>query len=287
MSYLATVINVMIATPSDVATERQIVRDVLNEWNVVYSHDRRAVLLPIGWDTHSAPEMGDRPQGIINKRILEDADLLVAVFWTRLGSPTGRAASGTVEEIQEHVGAGKPAMIYFSSAPVRPESVEDAQYRALRDFRGKIEPLGLVESYESMTEFRAKFSRQLALTVIRQWNTTDTPGASDTAIGLVTEMQPPRRSRTPELSADAKTLLLEAAADQSGMVLVVETFGGLQISTNSKELVDEQSPRAEARWRAAVDELVRGGFLEDRVGKGEVFSVTHAGYAAAELFQQQ
>ena len=30
-----------------------------------------------------------------------------------LGSPTGVSASGTVEEIEEHLRAGKPAMIYF------------------------------------------------------------------------------------------------------------------------------------------------------------------------------
>ena len=61
------------------------------------------MLLPVGWETHATPAMGDRPQAIINKQILAGCDLLVAVFWTRLGSPTGAAASGTVEEIEEHL----------------------------------------------------------------------------------------------------------------------------------------------------------------------------------------
>lgn len=287
MTYQATVINVMIATPSDVPTERQIARDVLHDWNVVHSPDRHVVLLPIGWDTHSAPEMGERPQGIINKRILKDADLLVAVFWTRLGSPTGRAASGTVEEIEEHLAAGKPAMLYFSSAPVRPESVDDAQYRALRDFRTQMEPRGLVESYESMAEFRDKFSRQLAITVIRQWSAGGPMDTLDVAPEALRANQPRGAARISNLSEDAKALLLQAAADHSGMVLVIETFGGLQISTNSKELVEEQSARAEARWRAAVDELARRGLLEDRAGRGEVFSVTHDGYAEADLLRRQ
>lgn len=93
------------------------------------------MLLPCAWETHASPAMGDRAQAIINKQLLKQCDLLVAVFWTRLGSPTGQATSGTVEEINEHLGAGKPAMIYFSEAPVRPDSVEHAQYKALRDFR--------------------------------------------------------------------------------------------------------------------------------------------------------
>lgn len=133
MPFDARVLKVMIASPGDVSAERQIVRDVLVEWNHVHSEDRRLVLMPIGWETHSSPSMGDRPQAIINKQILSDCDLLVAVFWTRIGSPTGAAVSGTVEEIQEHVRAGKSAMIYFSSAPVRPDSVDEKQYAALRN----------------------------------------------------------------------------------------------------------------------------------------------------------
>src|SRR5437763_1467261 len=124
MSYRADVHRVMIASPGDVLAERQIAREVIHEWNSVHSIDRRIVLMPVGWDTHASPEMGDRAQAIINRTVLADCDLLVAIFWTRLGTPTGVAASGTVEEIEEHLAAGKPAMLYFSSAPVHLDSVD-------------------------------------------------------------------------------------------------------------------------------------------------------------------
>src|SRR5438552_9179076 len=124
MAYDAKVYNVMIASPGDVELERSIVREVVSDWNAANSAARAMVLQPVGWETHSAPAMGDRPQSIINKQVLQKSDLLIAMFWTRLGTPTGAAPSGTVEEIEEHVKAGKPAMIYFSSAPVRPDSVD-------------------------------------------------------------------------------------------------------------------------------------------------------------------
>jgi hypothetical protein len=111
MTYEARVVKVMIASPSDVSEERQIVREVLNEWNYVQSEDRRLVLLPVGWETHSTPAMGDRPQAIINDQVLKGCDLLVSMFWTRIGSPTGKEASGTVEEIKDHIQIGKPAML--------------------------------------------------------------------------------------------------------------------------------------------------------------------------------
>ena len=107
MVYDARVFNVMIASPSDVTVEREIVRNAVYEWNVVHAERTGCVLLPIHWESHAAPEMGERPQGIINRQLLKDADLVVAVFWTRVGSPTGTAPSGTIEEIEEHIGANK------------------------------------------------------------------------------------------------------------------------------------------------------------------------------------
>jgi hypothetical protein len=124
------------------------------DWNAVHSRDRCIVLQPVMWETHSSPAMGDRAQAIINRQILRDADLLVAIFWTRLGTPTGEAASGTVEEIEEHLKAGKPAMLYFSTAPVAQESLNLDQWRALQDFKIWARQQGRVEEFDSLEEFR-------------------------------------------------------------------------------------------------------------------------------------
>src|ERR1039457_1398145 len=159
----------MIASPSDVPQERRIARDVISEWNTIHAKDKRTVLMPVGWETHSVPDTGDRPQAIISVQLLKDADLLVAMFWTRIGTPTGASRSGTVEEIEEHIGAGKPAMIYFSSAPVRPDSIDNDQYSALQVFKESLRARGLFEQYESLSEFRTKFARQLAQTIISKF----------------------------------------------------------------------------------------------------------------------
>ncbi len=135
MSYKATVFNVLIASPGDVGTERNIARDVVYEWNASHSKARKIVLQPIGWETHSHPSMGGRAQGILNKQILEDADLLIAIFWTRIGTPTGEAPGGSVEELKLHMAAGKPAMVYFSYAHASEAQHMDEQYKMLVDFR--------------------------------------------------------------------------------------------------------------------------------------------------------
>lgn len=50
--------------------------------------------------------MGD-PQLIINNSIIKNADMVIALFGSRLGTPTARATSGTIEEIEEMIKAGK------------------------------------------------------------------------------------------------------------------------------------------------------------------------------------
>ena len=43
MSYQATVFKVMIASPGDVAAERNVIREVITEWNNVNADARRTV----------------------------------------------------------------------------------------------------------------------------------------------------------------------------------------------------------------------------------------------------
>jgi hypothetical protein len=278
MPYDARVVKVMIASPGDVSTERQIVREVLQEWNAIHSEDRALVLLPIGWDTHSTPELGDRPQAIINNQILADCDLLVAIFWTRIGTATGNAVSGTVEEIDEHVNVGKPAMLYFSSAPVRPDSVVEEQYRALKAFKQRCLDRGLVETYESVGEFRDKFFRQLSQKIIRYFPTAATSESQSDEVF-------PERPGPPELGELAKTLLLEAADDRNGVVMRVLHLGGLAVQTNGKQFCETGNARDEARCEAAISELADLELIEDRGYKGEIYNVTDEGYRVADLLR--
>jgi hypothetical protein len=273
----------MVASPSDVPQERVIVRDVIAEWNAIHAKDRKTVLMPLGWETHATPEMGDRPQAIINGQLLKEADLLVAMFWTRIGSPTGSAKSGTVEEIEEHISAGKPAMIYFSSAPVRPDSIDERQYSALKEFMESLRARGLFEEYETLAEFRTKFARQLSQKIISHFPTViEASEAKNSAPTLPRVASSP----IPTLGDPARELLTEAARDSQGVVMSLQTMQGAHVQTNGRNFV-EGGPRSEALWRSAVAELEKLGLLEDRAGKHEVLFITDAGYRTAKVLNQQ
>lgn len=281
MAFQGTVLKVMIASPGDVTGERHMAREVIHEWNAIHATERRTVLLPIGWETHAAPAAGDRPQAIINKQLLRDCDFLIAIFWTRLGTPTGVAPSGTIEEIEEHVAAGRPAMLYFSDAPVRLESVDEEQYRALRNFKASISQRALVQEYESVSDFRIKLVRQLAQTIIERFP-VDQPVAMPGVPLPVAVPAPP----IPDLSAEARDLLLQAAQDPDGYALMTLTFDGFSVNTNGQNLIsDRRDPRLAARWRAAVKQLVDTGLLDERDHKGEVFQITDEGYRVSSLLK--
>lgn len=167
MPYQATIYRVLIASPSDVPDERRAIPEAIYAWNDLHSVDMAVALLPVKWETHATPEMGDRPQAIINKQIVQECDVLVGVFWTKLGTPTGKAESGTVEEIKEFRAKDKPVLLYFSSAPVHPDSVDLDQYNRLQAFKKECYASGIVFPYSSVDELRGLLHRHLLETIRR------------------------------------------------------------------------------------------------------------------------
>ena len=234
--------------------------------------------MPVGWESHSSPEMGNRPQAIINKQVLKDADFLIAVFWTRLGSPTGVAPSGTVEEIEEHIAAEKPTMIYFSSAPVRPDSIDSEQYEALKSFKATCKQRGLIEEYESIDEFCDKFRRQLAQKVIACCLSRNQQIDSDSASANQTQ------SVISALSEEAKELLINAAV--KGSARRTKAIGGVtSISANNRTFNEIRDPRSIAKWQDALDQLMQFDLLHTTGGK--IFYVTESGYQLADKLMAQ
>lgn len=269
MAYQATVYNVMIASPSDILEERHVVREVLTKWNIIHAENRHVVLLPIGWETHSIPETGDHPQSILNRQILEQSDLLVGLFWTRLGTPTDKYVSGSAEEINRHVDAGKPAMLYFSDQPAKPSSVEPEQYRKLQQFKDKWSAHALIGEWENPSDFREKFDSQLQMKLNKD------PYFKNLTIAAT---QPAPLNSDSSLSDDAERLLV--AAKEEGTIECmpsVDLVAGISIDAGGQSFT-EDTHRSVARWSGAVEELKCAGLIEDRAGKRELYFVTRKGF---------
>ncbi|WP_342750644.1 hypothetical protein OH491_19645 [Termitidicoccus mucosus] len=150
--------------PSDVLKEIEIGREVVNQWNRNHSEGYSLWVHDKHWSSDAHPEMGDRPQAIINSQIIDNSDIIVAIFWRRFGSPTGIAGSGTEEEIRRATRLGKKAMVYFSDREAIAGSINQAQFDLLWQFRQNLRTNfeGLCWNFASHAFFKKEFERHLA-----------------------------------------------------------------------------------------------------------------------------
>lgn len=165
MSYKARVFKVFIASPSDVLLERRIIRNVLEQWNSINSEREQIVLVPIGWETNAAPEMGRPAQDYINMDILDTCDVVIGVFWTRAGTPTRNAASGSIEEILRESPNRRSTMLYFSNKPISLNEVDIDQNIKLTEFKNKVKEKSYYEEFDDEKDLSNKLYRHIQVKV--------------------------------------------------------------------------------------------------------------------------
>jgi hypothetical protein len=142
------ILSIFLASPGDVGAERNSVNAFVNEWNDLWSDEIGVHLRLVRWETHAYPAGGADGQDVINAQIGEEYDVFLGIMWKRFGTPTGRAASGTVEEFERALArnraSGSPElMFYFKKAELDP-GVDAEQLLAVREFRGKLANDGLL-----------------------------------------------------------------------------------------------------------------------------------------------
>lgn len=159
--YDAKVLEVLIASPSDTNDQRAAIHDAVVRWNETEARHVGVVLLPVMWETHAYPDLSAPAQPVINKQVVDHVDVVVATFWTNLGSPTAEAESGTVEEIERARKAEKHVLLYFCEMPVAPLNNDATALDRLRAYKERIKTEGLFSSYSSIAELREKVRKDL------------------------------------------------------------------------------------------------------------------------------
>ncbi len=93
-------LRIFLASPGDVQVERTIVQEVLSELNITYGTPNGINLKLVNWENYSYPSIGEDPQDVINSQLPFDYDVFICLFWTKIGTPTKRSKSGTIEELE-------------------------------------------------------------------------------------------------------------------------------------------------------------------------------------------
>ena len=166
MTFDAHVLKVLIASPGDTADERDAVERALHAWNGDRAEREQVILLPRRWETNAVPRLGGSAQSVINEQLVDSADVVLAIFDSRLGMATAEAVSGTAEEIKRADEAGKPVHVWFSEEPI-PRDADLGQVEALRQFKATLEPLGLLGAYTSPEDLSFKVRQAIESDVLR------------------------------------------------------------------------------------------------------------------------
>jgi hypothetical protein len=170
-------IKIALCGPSDVAREIAIAQDAITEWNLQHGETSGLWLKHRHWSTDSYPVLGDRPQAIINKQMVDDSDIIVAIFWSRFGTPTGTLGSGTEEEIRRGIRLARKVLVYFSDLEPIPADAEQSQLDLLWKFRRELQSKGLCWTFSSRQQFQKEFTRHLSR-VIHDLTPQKTPSQS-------------------------------------------------------------------------------------------------------------
>lgn len=143
-------LKVFVAAPGDVQDERNCIEGVVKEMNKTISGHFGLHLDLVSWETDVYPAVGDDAQGVINEQIGDDFDILVGIMWTRFGTPTGRAGSGTEEEFERAFERHQQdpnqlrIMWYFKDGLLVPSKIDSEQLGRVSEFREKLKDNGVL-----------------------------------------------------------------------------------------------------------------------------------------------
>jgi len=267
VAYSAEILTVLVASPGDVPTARGVVRAEIEGWT--RSALRRALGVELRaklWELDSVPELGTGDaQQVLNRQLLDEADILIAVFHARLGTATARAASGTAEEIEGAIARGMPVHVFVDLGGV-PRDHDPQQLAELNDFLTSLRERGLIGDFRSDDELARKV-RQALDADVDQFNRRRAAAAAAADISV-------REQPTDGAAARAPNTVwrddLNAAAD---VVLGVDSLGAAQAVDGSPEWIKETLSERRMEILDASAGLVRQVTNAVRSGDPEIASM--------------
>lgn len=165
MPRIEAVMSIFLASPGDVTDERIKLTEIISDWNQVWSRNLGLRLELIKWETDAYPGVGKDAQDVINQQIPNDYDLFVGIMWSRFGTPTSRAGSGTQEEFQSALSRyrsdpeGVSIFFYFKDAPIAPSKIDTEQLRNVQEFKDSLGREGILHwGFSDLDQFEKLFA---------------------------------------------------------------------------------------------------------------------------------
>ena len=161
-------LKIFLASPSDVSRERKYVLEVIKELDKSIAITNGITIQVVSSDS-AFPGYGQDGQAVLNKQIgrMKEYDLFLGIMWSRIGTSTSRAVSGTAEEYERAVRAynryDKPQIwFYFRELKATLDTEEKLeQANGVIKFKKKVQRKALVREYKMPSNFRDRFRQDM------------------------------------------------------------------------------------------------------------------------------
>lgn len=280
--YNARVYKIMFGSPSDITEEQKIFFEIVYGWNTIHSEKSGIMLQPIHWTTDSYPLAGKNGQKIINDEVVSKSDLLICVFGSKLGTNTDTHTSGTVEEIDEHLKAGKDVMVYFKkSLNIDPDNFDVNQLEKLKTFKNEIKEKCLYSEFKDSQEFKNEFSKGLQLYINNHW--------LDFPIKTEQELMVNQSQTHIELSDfDMERLKAWTSVDNPDFFQVHFEGGGCIYGLGASNQYEIKTGKEKIEWNDFFERMMQQGFIDiERYDKdgNPVYQLKKAAYDYMSLLK--
>lgn len=156
-----------IASPSDVKAERDACDEIVSSINRTIASQLNMQLRVVRWETDAHPAIGADGQEVINEQLHpEDADFFIGIFWSRFGTPTPRANSGSEEEFERAYTQWQKTksnkILFFFKTEKLPVDVDTKQLDKVQAFRDKISACGcFYKQFGDLEQFKRDLQEAL------------------------------------------------------------------------------------------------------------------------------
>lgn len=153
--------DLLISCPGDIKEEIEVINKTVQKFNDQFSDTLGISIRTRHWSKNSYPQSGGKPQALLNEQFVKNCDAAVALFWTRFGTPTDQYGSGTEEEIEIMLDAGKQVFLYFSEKPISPAEMDTEGYAKVQALKEKYKDRGIYFNYPTPEDFERLFYAHL------------------------------------------------------------------------------------------------------------------------------
>lgn len=154
-------IALLISSPRDVLAQRDLIEKCCVNWNRGHGREQKRIVQTLRWERDMPTTSNAVPQEVTDEVLVKNSDLLVAIFWTRFGTPTGTFESGTLGEISRFIDSNRPAIIYFYTKKVELGKIVPEQLTKINNFKKKYKNQGIYRDIKNDKELEEHFMKDL------------------------------------------------------------------------------------------------------------------------------